>query len=125
MSDKPALGAPAEDQPSYETMASAFQNFSTSLKRLEQYSRNMSDYHVIIDLLPASECCCSYISALTLSLMYSVANLYFTGKVNFKLGHFQAALLLGLGLQHKTVSLLHVSVYIAQLARLLSPSRVG
>lgn len=56
MSSQTMQAAPAEDQPSYETVTGVFQNFSTSLKRLEQYTRNMSDYHVIIDLLPASEC---------------------------------------------------------------------
>ncbi|XP_064399699.1 RNA cytidine acetyltransferase-like [Halichondria panicea] len=55
------------------------------LKRLEQYSRNLVDYHLVIDLLPA------------------ISRLYFGGRSAFKLSAVQSAILLGLGLQHKTV----------------------
>ncbi|KAG2094228.1 GNAT acetyltransferase 2-domain-containing protein [Suillus discolor] len=57
------------------------------LKRLESYANNMLDYHVILDLLPA------------------VASLYFEGRLgdDVKLSAVQASILLGLGLQRKTI----------------------
>ena len=118
------------------------------LKRLEQYTRNMADYHLITDLLPTCEgvlqdfteslqqktekyphkfefkvstisvhsCWCkiSVIVCCTCLLccgcVAAVAKLYFTGAVAFKLDQLQSAILLGLGLQHKTVETLHVSI---------------
>ncbi|XP_011136777.1 RNA cytidine acetyltransferase [Harpegnathos saltator] len=59
---------------------------SYDLKRLQMYSNNMTDYHLIMDLLP------------------SLARLHFLNMMNDT--HFsaaQSAILLGLGLQHKTV----------------------
>ncbi|CAL1689574.1 unnamed protein product [Lasius platythorax] len=59
---------------------------SYDLKRLQMYSNNMADYHLIMDLLP------------------SLARLYFLNMMGDT--HFspaQSAILLGLGLQHKTV----------------------
>ena len=55
------------------------------LKRLEMYSQNMVDYHLIVDLIPA------------------LAKLYFTGKLgaSINLSVVQAATFLSLGLQHK------------------------
>jgi len=58
------------------------------LKRLEMYSRNMADYHLIIDLLP------------------EVAKLFYLNKMDFKLSLAQNAILLGLGLQRKSVEIL-------------------
>ncbi|ESO97610.1 hypothetical protein LOTGIDRAFT_103703 [Lottia gigantea] len=58
---------------------------SYDLKRLELYSQNMVDYHLIIDLLPC------------------VSRLYFLGLIPVSLSAVQQALLLGLGLQHKTI----------------------
>ncbi|CAH1257422.1 NAT10 [Branchiostoma lanceolatum] len=55
------------------------------LKRLDLYSRNMVDYHLIMDLLPA------------------LARMYFLQKLGMSLSVAQSAILLGLGLQHKTV----------------------
>jgi len=56
------------------------------LKRLESYANNMLDYHVVLDLLPA------------------VASLYFQGRLgDVKLSAVQASILLGLGLQRKTI----------------------
>jgi len=58
------------------------------LKRLESYANQMLDYHVILDLLP------------------QIANIWFDGKIedpSFKLTSIQAALLLALGLQRKSV----------------------
>lgn len=58
---------------------------SYDVKRLESYSRNLVDFHVILDLLP------------------SVARLYFTERLPLSLSAGQAAILLGMGLQCKTV----------------------
>eukprot|EP00731_Ephydatia_muelleri_P006069 Em0003g317a len=58
------------------------------LKRLDLYSRNMADHHLITDLLP------------------TLAKLYFWSKVPFNLSAVQASILLGMGLQHKTVEVL-------------------
>jgi N-acetyltransferase 10 len=60
------------------------------LRRLELYSRNMADHHLITDLLPA------------------LAQLQFSRSV-LHLSAAQSAILLGLGLQHKTVDELQVS----------------
>ena len=55
------------------------------LKRLEGYTNNLIDYHVIMDLLPV------------------VARLFFSNRFTFNLSAGQSAILLGLGLQHKNV----------------------
>lgn len=56
------------------------------LKRLEMYSRNMVDYHLIMDMTPA------------------IARLYFLKQMgDVTLSVAQCALLLGVGLQHKHV----------------------
>ncbi|KAA1106649.1 hypothetical protein PGT21_036803 [Puccinia graminis f. sp. tritici] len=57
------------------------------LKRLQSYSNNMLDYHVILDLLP------------------SLTELYFGGKFNAetRLTGVQSSILLSLGLQRKSV----------------------
>ncbi|XP_077994185.1 RNA cytidine acetyltransferase-like isoform X2 [Glandiceps talaboti] len=55
------------------------------LQRLDLYSRNMVDHHLITDLLP------------------SIAKLYFLNKLDVQLSAVQSAVLLGLGRQHKTV----------------------
>lgn len=53
------------------------------LKRLNSYARNLVDYHVVMDLLP------------------TLARWYFVDKIPFSLTYAQAAILAGLGLQHK------------------------
>lgn len=56
------------------------------LKRLEMYSRNMVDYHLVMDMIPA------------------VARMFFLKQLgDISLSTAQCALLLGIGLQHKTV----------------------
>jgi N-acetyltransferase 10 len=57
------------------------------LKRLELYGRNLCDHHLVADLLP------------------SIAQLYFTERLgnDLQLSSVQAALLCGIGLQHRTV----------------------
>ncbi|XP_028917575.1 RNA cytidine acetyltransferase [Ornithorhynchus anatinus] len=59
---------------------------SYDLKRLEMYSRNMVDYHLIMDMIP------------TISRMYFLNQLG-----DMSLSAAQAALLLGIGLQHKSL----------------------
>jgi len=58
------------------------------IKRLDLYSRNMVDYHLITDLLPA------------------VSRMFFLQRLDFDLSAVQSAILLGLGLQHKTIETL-------------------
>ncbi|EGN93865.1 hypothetical protein SERLA73DRAFT_115315 [Serpula lacrymans var. lacrymans S7.3] len=57
------------------------------LKRLESYANNMLDYHVILDLLPTA------------------ASLYFEKRLGdeVRLSAIQSSILLGLGLQRKTI----------------------
>jgi len=55
------------------------------LKRMEMYSQNLVDYHLIVDLLP------------------TIANLYFLRRIDLELSVAQMAILLGVGLQRKTV----------------------
>uniref|UniRef100_A0A3P8ZL59 RNA cytidine acetyltransferase n=1 Tax=Esox lucius TaxID=8010 RepID=A0A3P8ZL59_ESOLU len=63
------------------------------LKRLEMYSRNMVDYHLVMDLIPA------------------VARIFFLKKLgDVTLSAAQCALLLGVGLQHKTVEQLEKEI---------------
>ena len=53
-------------------------------KRMELYSRNMTNYNMIIDLIP------------------NIANLYFNKKIYVPLSYIQAGVLLGVGLQRKS-----------------------
>lgn len=56
------------------------------LTRLEMYSRNMVDYHLIMDMVP------------------TIARMFFLKQLgDLSLSAAQSALLLGLGLQHKTI----------------------
>ncbi|MGH0114495.1 UNVERIFIED_CONTAM: hypothetical protein FKN15_019635 [Acipenser sinensis] len=56
------------------------------LKRLDMYSRNMVDYHLIMDMIP------------------NIAKMFFLKQLgDISLSAAQSALLLGIGLQHKTV----------------------
>ncbi|XP_071957067.1 RNA cytidine acetyltransferase-like [Antedon mediterranea] len=55
------------------------------LNRLDLYTRNMVDYHLIMDILPG------------------VARLVFLNRMDMHLSAVQSAILLGMGLQHKTV----------------------
>lgn len=64
------------------------------LKRLESYSNNMLDYHVIIDLLP------------------TIAYLYFNRQLrDVKLSGIQSSILLGIGLQRKSVDDIEVTCF--------------
>lgn len=56
------------------------------LKRLDSYANNLLDYHVILDMLPM------------------IAQIYFSEKLNdVSLSSVQAAILLAIGLQHKSM----------------------
>lgn len=66
-----------------EDLSTVFSPFD--LKRLESYTNNMLDYHVIIDLLPL------------------VADLYFSDRTLVSLSGVQRAILLAIGLQRKAV----------------------
>ncbi|XP_075694115.1 RNA cytidine acetyltransferase [Rhinoderma darwinii] len=72
-------------------LASSFTPYD--LKRVEMYSQNMVDYHLIMDLIPA-------ISKMFFLQKYGVLNL----------SAAQSALLLGIGLQHKTVDQLEKEI---------------
>ncbi|GAQ78702.1 N-acetyltransferase 10 [Klebsormidium nitens] len=56
------------------------------MKRLDSYSRNLVDYHLILDLVP------------------SLSRLYFLEKLPATLSYGQAAILLSLGLQHQDLT---------------------
>lgn len=62
------------------------------LKRLKSYAQNLLDYHVILDLLPTA------------------AMLYFEKRLGeeVRLSAIQSSLLLGMGLQRKSVEVLEV-----------------
>ncbi|XP_036417345.1 RNA cytidine acetyltransferase isoform X2 [Colossoma macropomum] len=76
-----------EDSPATLTsMELAAQFTPYDLKRLEMYSRNMVDYHLIMDMVPV------------------VARMFFLKQLgSISLSAAQSALLLGLGLQHKAI----------------------
>ncbi|XP_072475293.1 RNA cytidine acetyltransferase isoform X2 [Notamacropus eugenii] len=66
---------------------------SYDLKRLEMYSRNMVDYHLIMDLIPA------------------ISRMHFLNQLGqLSLSAAQSALLLGVGLQHKTMDQLEKEI---------------
>jgi len=54
-------------------------------KRIEAYARNLTDYHAILDLLP------------------TLARLFLTDRFPFSLSAGQLGIMIGLGLQHKSV----------------------
>ena len=63
------------------------------LKRLDSYANNMVDYHVVLDLLPC------------------VSDLYFDKRLgnDVNLSAVQASILLGMGLQRKSIEEVEVS----------------
>lgn len=74
------------------------------LKRLESYANNSLDYHVILDLLP------------------TIAALYFDRRLgsDVRLSAVQSAILLGLGLQRKTVEQIEVRMLAVEPNRILT-----
>ena len=79
-----------EDRLTYEELLRAFSRFD--FRRLESYSRNLVDYHVILDMLP------------------TLARYFFLRRFPFQLTYTQAAILLSLGLQYKSVTEVEVCV---------------
>uniref|UniRef100_A0A8D3E5W6 RNA cytidine acetyltransferase n=1 Tax=Scophthalmus maximus TaxID=52904 RepID=A0A8D3E5W6_SCOMX len=76
---------------SFHLLAAHFSPYD--LKRLELYSRSMVDYHLIMDLIPA------------------VARMFFLKQLgDISLSAAQCALLLGIGLQHKSVDQLEKEI---------------
>uniref|UniRef100_A0A8C1BNK8 RNA cytidine acetyltransferase n=1 Tax=Cyprinus carpio carpio TaxID=630221 RepID=A0A8C1BNK8_CYPCA len=76
-----------DDSPAALTSAELAATFTPyDLKRLEMYSRNMVDYHLIMDMIPV------------------IAHMYFLKQLgDITLSVAQCGLLLGIGLQHKSV----------------------
>uniref|UniRef100_A0A8C1NGY6 RNA cytidine acetyltransferase n=1 Tax=Cyprinus carpio TaxID=7962 RepID=A0A8C1NGY6_CYPCA len=73
-----------DDSPAGTELAATFTPYD--LKRLEMYSRNMVDYHLIMDMIPV------------------IAHMYFLKQLgDITLSVAQCGLLLGIGLQHKSV----------------------
>ena len=81
---KPKLGSEGKENISYSDMQLLFSPYD--LKRLESYSRNLVDYHVVMDMVP------------------SLAKLFFWNKLTVGLPFVQACILMALGLQFKSVS---------------------
>lgn len=82
--------------PSVTSSELSFRVTPFDLKRLDSYANNMVDYHVILDLLPY------------------VASLYFDRRLgdDVSLSAVQASILLGMGLQRKSIEEVEVSVII-------------
>lgn len=64
------------------------------LKRIESYSRNLVDYHIIMDLLP------------------TLGRMVFLQKFPFELTMLQASIMIGMGLQYKSVTQLETELNI-------------
>ncbi|KAM9220824.1 RNA cytidine acetyltransferase isoform 2-T2 [Dugong dugon] len=85
------MGKPAQPALRREELEALFLPYD--LKRLEMYSRNMVDYHLIMDMIPA------------------ISRMYFLNQLgDLSLSAAQAALLLGIGLQHKSVDQLEKEI---------------
>nr|XP_023509621.1 RNA cytidine acetyltransferase isoform X2 [Equus caballus] len=86
-----SAGKPAQPALCREELEALFLPYD--LKRLEMYSRNMVDYHLIMDMIPA------------------IARMYFLNQLgDLALSAAQSALLLGIGLQHKSVDQLEKEI---------------
>lgn len=85
------IGKPTQPALCREELEALFLPYD--LKRLEMYSQNMVDYHLIMDLIPA------------------ISRLYFLNQLgDLALSAAQSALLLGIGLQHKSVDQLEKEI---------------
>lgn len=79
------------------TAALIEQNFTDyDLRRLESYTRNLVDYHLILDLVPA------------------LAKLFYSNRLPMQLTVVQMALLSGIGLQYKTIEQLESELNLPQ-----------
>jgi len=73
------------------------QNFTDyDLRRLESYTRNLVDYHLILDLIP------------------TLARLFYLNRLPIQLTVVQMALLAGIGLQYKTIEQLENELNLPQ-----------
>ncbi len=80
----------AEEKDAEKSLAQIKEIFSPyDFRRLESYAKNLVDYHVVVDMLPK------------LAEMYTLRG--FGSKEDLHLSHAQSAILMGLGLQHKSV----------------------
>ena len=68
----------------FEELQTVFTEFD--LRRLESYARNLVDYHMVLDLIPPA------------------AKLFFLDRLDISLSYTQSAILLAVGLQHKSVT---------------------
>ncbi|EQB79155.1 N-acetyltransferase 10, partial [Camelus ferus] len=85
------IGKPTQPALRREELEALFLPYD--LKRLEMYSRNMVDYHLIMDMIPA------------------ISRMYFLNQLgDLALSAAQSALLLGIGLQHKSVDQLEKEI---------------
>ncbi|KAJ8795985.1 hypothetical protein J1605_002747 [Eschrichtius robustus] len=85
------IGKPVQPALCREELEALFLPYD--LKRLEMYSRNMVDYHLIMDMIPA------------------ISRMYFLNQLgDLALSAAQSALLLGIGLQHKSVDQLEKEI---------------
>ena len=66
------------------------------LRRLESYTRNLVDYHMILDLIP------------------SLARFYYLNRLPVDLTVIQMALLASIGLQHRTIDQLEAELRLPQ-----------
>ena len=95
------------------TLTKVHRHFSAfDLKRLESYSQNMLDYHVIIDLV------------YPLSRLYFLGLFQSPGEDALKLSAVQSAILIGMGLQKKTVEQIEqdLSISVSQILALFAKS---
>ncbi|CAF1031679.1 unnamed protein product [Adineta ricciae] len=73
------------------------QNFTDyDLRRLESYTRNLVDYHLILDLIP------------------TLARLFYLNRLPVQLTAIQMALIAGIGLQYKTIEQLETELNLPQ-----------
>ncbi len=73
------------------------QNFTDyDLRRLESYTRNLVDYHLILDLIPI------------------LSKLFYLNRLPIQLTVIQMALLAGIGLQYKTIEQLESELNLPQ-----------
>jgi N-acetyltransferase 10 len=79
------------------TAALIEQNFTDyDLRRLESYTRNLVDYHLILDLIP------------------TLSKLFYLNRLPIQLTVIQMALLAGIGLQYKTIEQLENELNLPQ-----------
>jgi N-acetyltransferase 10 len=88
LKDRKGSAAPVVASPLGALTVDEFRTHLTSfdMRRLDSYARNLVDYHMILDMVPV------------------VCRLLFTERMMVHLSYTQQAILLGIGLQHKSVT---------------------